>query len=115
MSIEWRRDGVPVTDDPGHIAGAGTTRPTITLPRPSDAGVYSCVATNDCGSVTLGGIMVSYCPYEFDCSGQYSVNDLFAFLAAFFGGDPRADTDGNGAISTQDLFDFLAGWFATCP
>lgn len=114
VTFEWRRNGLPVVNDPGHIAGAATSRLTITRPRPSDAGTYSCLVTNACGSVALAPVQVTYCPYEFDCNGQFSVNDLFAFLAAFFGGDLRADIDGNGTIGAQDLFDFLAGWFATC-
>ena len=55
--------------------------------------------------------------------GQLTVDDLVAFLAAFFGGDALlADctTTGGGAapdgqITVDDLIGYLAGFFASCP
>jgi hypothetical protein len=54
------------------------------------------------------------CPADWDASGSVSVQDLFTFLAAWFGGDPRADWDGSGALGVQDLFDYLAAFFVGC-
>lgn len=61
------------------------------------------------------------CGADYNLSGSVTVQDLFDFLAAYFGGDKRADfsqsadPDGNFAISVQDIFDFLAAYFAGCP
>ncbi len=54
------------------------------------------------------------CAADFDRSGGApGVPDIFAFLAAWFAGDPRADLDGGG-IAVTDLFAFLSMWFAPC-
>jgi T5SS/PEP-CTERM-associated repeat protein len=58
---------------------------------------------------------VVYCPADFNDSGTVTVQDIFEFLAAYFGNDPRADFNASGAISVQDIFDFLAAYFAGCP
>lgn len=54
------------------------------------------------------------CRADFNNSGALTVQDIFDFLAGWFGGDPRADFNGGG-LSVQDIFDFLAAWFAGCP
>jgi hypothetical protein len=47
-------------------------------------------------------------------NGGLSVQDIFDFLAGYFGGDLRADFNGNGANTTQDIFDFLTFYFLGC-
>lgn len=64
------------------------------------------------------------CPQDFNCSGIISVQDIFDFLAAWFGGCTAsgvypcqygsADFNGVNGVSIQDLFDFLAAWFGPC-
>jgi hypothetical protein len=51
-------------------------------------------------------------PADFDGNGTVAVADIFAFLAAWFAGDPRADLDGTPGIGVSDIFAFLAMWFA---
>ena len=41
-----------------------------------------------------------------------TVQDIFDFLAAWFGGGPGSDWNGDGATTVQDIFDFIAHWFA---
>ncbi len=55
------------------------------------------------------------CPADFNQSGDVSVQDIFDFLAAYFGNSPTADFNHSGGISVQDIFDFLAAYFAGCP
>jgi hypothetical protein len=55
------------------------------------------------------------CPANFNQSGGVSVQDLFDFLAAYFGNDARADFNQSGATGVQDIFDFLAAFFAGQP
>ena len=47
-------------------------------------------------------------------TGGVNVQDIFAFLAAWFSKDPTADFDGSGTITVQDIFSFLAAWFTGC-
>ena len=51
------------------------------------------------------------CPQDFNENGVVSVQDIFDFLAAFFGNDCRADFNNASGISVQDIFDFLAAYF----
>ncbi len=55
------------------------------------------------------------CPADFDQNGVREVPDIFAFLSAFFAGDPSAEFDGQPGISVPDIFAFLSLWFAGCP
>jgi hypothetical protein len=55
------------------------------------------------------------CKADFNHSGvPVTVQDIFDFLAAYFGNDPLADINGAGGVSVQDIFDFLAAYFAGC-
>lgn len=66
------------------------------------------------GFWAVTGSLPPPCPADFNHSGAVSVQDIFDFLAAYFGGDPRADFNASGAISVQDIFDFLAAYFTGC-
>ncbi|MBX3403389.1 MAG: hypothetical protein KF699_08270 [Phycisphaeraceae bacterium] len=55
------------------------------------------------------------CPADWNDSGQTDVPDIFAFLADWFAGNPRADYDGVDGVGVSDIFAFLADWFAGCP
>jgi len=63
--------------------------------------------------VTTGHVVFG-CASDINCSGSITVQDIFDFLAAYFGNDPRADFNASGTISVQDIFDFLAAYFAGC-
>ncbi len=73
------------------------------------------------GKAVSGGFWVAAasfpsppCPADFNRNGQVSVQDIFDFLAAYFGGEITADFNGNGQVSVQDIFDYLAAYFAGC-
>jgi hypothetical protein len=55
------------------------------------------------------------CPADFNDDGTASVQDIFDFLAAYFGNVLRADINGTGDLSVQDIFDFLERYFTGCP
>lgn len=62
---------------------------------------------------TLGGPLL--CPADFNRSGAVSVQDIFDFLAAYFGADACADFNKSGPPPTvQDIFDYLAAYFTPC-
>lgn len=57
---------------------------------------------------------VPLCDGDWNANGAVSNQDIFDFLAAFFGDIPSADVNQSGDITTQDLFDFLADFFTPC-
>jgi hypothetical protein len=61
-----------------------------------------------------GTLSITCCPADFDANGAVEVPDIFAFLAAWFGGDPRADYSGSNGNDVPDIFAFLSAWFAGC-
>lgn len=62
------------------------------------------------------GITSTPCCYaDFDKLNGISVQDIFAFLNAWFAGSPYALTGGNGdtgTLTVQNIFDFLNAWFS---
>lgn len=50
---------------------------------------------------------------DFNLDGAVSVQDIFDFLASYFGGGSNGDWNGDGATSVQDIFDFLADYFGS--
>lgn len=57
---------------------------------------------------------VACCRANFDGVNGVQVSDIFAFLAAWFGGDSSADIDGENGVQVADIFAFLSLWFAGC-
>jgi hypothetical protein len=53
------------------------------------------------------------CAADFDNNGQVQVADIFAFLAAWFAGQPAAMNFG-GVAGVPAVFAFLTAWFAGC-
>ncbi len=54
------------------------------------------------------------CPADFDGLNGVDIQDIFAFLNAWFAGSPSADFDGLNGVDIQDIFAFLNAWFAGC-
>lgn len=58
------------------------------------------------------------CPTDYDGDGTNAVNDIFAYLNAWFAGDrnadPRSDFNLSGTFEAADIFLFLNAWFAGC-
>lgn len=61
-----------------------------------------------------GVVILPQCPADFDGNGVAQTQDIFAFLGAWFAGNPSADFDGNGSVQVQDIFAFLNAWFVGC-
>ena len=131
IAYQWRRNNVPVTVGPagaslggGVVSGASGTISTaadftglslsIANAQRSDAGSYTLVITNACGSSTSTAANAEVCIADFDGSGTRDVSDIFAFLSAWFSGDPRANVNGVNGIEVGDIFAFLSAWFAGC-
>jgi len=77
-----------------------------------------------CASPQGSTNFTSCCPANINGQGGVSVQDVFDFLALFFGnctgqaGPPcngqSADFNGSGTLTPQDIFDFLAVFFVPC-
>ena len=50
---------------------------------------------------------------DINCDLALSVQDVFDFLASWFGGVPGSDYNGVGGTTVQDLFDYLGDWFGS--
>jgi hypothetical protein len=54
------------------------------------------------------------CTADFNDDQLTDVQDIFAFLNAWFMDHPKADIDGNTRTDVQDIFAFLSVWFQGC-
>jgi autotransporter-associated beta strand protein len=72
------------------------------------------------GTLAMNGRTLVYvvarnpCPADFNGSGAADLQDIFAFLNAWFAGSPGADFDLDGQTALLDIFAFLRAWFAGC-
>ncbi|MDZ4687532.1 MAG: immunoglobulin domain-containing protein, partial [Planctomycetaceae bacterium] len=107
----WRRNGVQLSNQSGHIAGAQSETLIITGVTAADAGEYTCVVTNACGATTSAAAQLTLNAADFNCTGGTTIQDIFDFLAAYFGNNPSADFNGSGGVTVQDIFDFLSAYF----
>ena len=114
-SMRWKKNGVDVFDGGGY-SGATTPMLSISGANAVHAGTYILVATGVCGSRSseAGVLTVRACAADFNQSGGLSLQDIFDFLMAWFGGLSSADFNHVGGLSAQDIFDFLGAWFAGC-
>lgn len=54
------------------------------------------------------------CTADFNNDQSVTIDDLFAFLNAWFANVPDADVDGVGGVAIDDLFYYLNAYFAGC-
>jgi hypothetical protein len=77
-------------------------------------GTAGAFAGPDVACNVLGDDAAPCCRANFNHSGGLSVQDIFAFLNAWFAGDSSTDFNSSCSLSVQDIFDFLAAWFVGC-
>jgi trimeric autotransporter adhesin len=150
VSVRWQRNGVDLIDGPGgaSVTGGTVSGARLQLASPtkvsiatlsisniqlSDAGSYTAIFTNNCGSVTsipaIIAVTIPPCGRA-DIAGEGAAagadglldnNDFVAFIQFFFDGDARADLGSEGAAPVADgLFDnndfvvFIDAFFQGC-
>ena len=86
LSYQWRKNCVPLIDQPSHIFGATSSVLSLMNVTIADDGIYDCVVTNACGSFTSRSAALRVAPADFNRDGVVNSQDLFDFLAAFFTG-----------------------------
>lgn len=104
VTIQWRRNGVPLVDD-GRIVGSKTPTLLISPAWLMDAGDYDAVLLNSCGKAETRSATLTVTCYA-DCDGSKNL-DLFDFLCftnEFLAFHAYADCDESGFL---DLFDFI--------
>jgi hypothetical protein len=130
VTFQWRRDGVDVEDGEGGASKGGgavsgasgaltatglSTTLTIADTQASDAGEYTVVFTNSCGSATSIGATVTVatpCPADLDGDGEVGATDLAALLSGWGVSGSPADIDGSGTVDSVDLAALLNAWGA---
>jgi hypothetical protein len=126
LSYAWRKNSDPI--DPAQNPSATTSLLHLENLHEADVGVYDCVVSNPCGSVTSRAAMLSLCPADLtDASGTglcdrgVTIEDLVYFIESFFSGAEDADIDdgsGNGVpdrgVTIEDLIYFLIRFEGGC-
>ena len=114
--IAWSHNGQAI--DPATNPSAKTLTLVINHASSAFGGEYRCTVTNICGSAITDPATLTVCDTDFACDGAVSVQDLFAFLDAWFAqfpdgvpGSPSADFDRSGDVAVADLFGYLDAWF----
>jgi hypothetical protein len=135
FSYQWQVETSPGTwqtmgNDPGPLpCGGGAFSYAAPINSPSvTIGIRPCPGSpatpqhfqiralvgNACGVSTSNEATYVICPADFDCNGTLAVADIFAYLSAWFAGDPSTDFDGVNGLQVQDIFTFLSAWFTGC-
>lgn len=107
LSMQWRRDGVPLTDGPG-IAGSLTGELTVDAGMFGPAGSYDLVVASPIGVAISEPFLVGGLLGDLNGDGEVNSADLAILLGAW--GTPAADLDGDGVTGASDLAILLASW-----
>jgi hypothetical protein len=131
VTFRWQRNGTDISNGPGGASGGGgtvsgasgsltaantTTTLTITGIRPSDAGQYTVLFTNSCGTgISLPATVTvsNGCPA--DLNGDTFVNgDDLGLLLTSWGACAgcTADLNSDGFVNGDDLGQLLVAWGA---
>ena len=120
VTYRWHRNDTPLSDD-GRVSGATTATLTVNPVRPDDAGTYSVVTADDCGSSTSAGALlgVLYACGDLNCDGEVNLFDIDPFVVALTVPSQYAqlypdcdltlaDVNGDGWIDLFDVGPFVA-------
>lgn len=103
--------------------GAGLFTPFETFPAPANPSCAIPMDFDNDGDIDLALtdeiadriiLMANVCPADINGQGGVTVQDIFDFLAAYFGNQPEGNFNGQGGITVQDVFDFLSAYFSAC-
>lgn len=131
-AYQWRKNGIGLIDGES-ISGATTNLLSLLRVAPSDEGLYDCVISNACGSVTSNAASLAIdttmcCIADTDDGsgigtpdGGVTIDDLLFYLSIFEAGDIRSDVDDgtstgmpDGGVTIDDLLYFLARFELGC-
>lgn len=115
---KWQRDGQPLADGPTPFGStiSGTSTPTLTITNLAyeDAGLYTCLITDDCAARTSPTAQLTVenciCFADFNQDGGIDGQDIEAFFLTWETGDPAADVNQDGGVDGQDVEAFFIVW-----
>jgi Astacin (Peptidase family M12A)/Galactose oxidase, central domain len=117
-SYAWRKDGIFLSNVPGHITGATTRTLTLTNLRPADRGSYDCLVGGSCVNIGSPAALLGVNTADFNGDGDSGTDDdIEAFFACIAGNCcalcASADFNGDGDVATdadiEAFFRVLAG------
>lgn len=82
-TYRWRRNGVPLDDEPGFVEGATAAELRLHNTSACDAGRYDCVATTPCGVATSRAGELLVCVGDLNGDGFVDDADFVGFVAGY--------------------------------
>jgi hypothetical protein len=113
ITFQWRFNSVNISDG-GSYSGTNTDTLTVSPVNTGVVGVYDCIVTNICNTVTSATANLISCAADFNCDGGVDFFDYLDFVAAFSSSNPTADFNGDGGIDFFDYLDFVAAFSSPC-
>jgi hypothetical protein len=131
VAFRWKRNGADVSNGAGGASAGGgtvsgavgtlaagevTVRLAIANARTSDAGSYTVVFSNSCGSVASTAATVTVaaaCAADLNGDGMVGAADLSQLLVQW--GASGGDIDGDGSTDAEDLSAILLAWGPCAP
>jgi|GEM_PF-2231088 len=114
VTYRWRKDGSPLFNS---SIFSGTTSPTLMIATtdPTQSGVYTVTATNNCGPTTSAPATVTiFCAADFNNDQWIDFSDFDAFVQAFKAGEARADINADGFLEFDDFDAFVFAFERGC-
>jgi trimeric autotransporter adhesin len=108
-SFQWRKNGTPLVNQPGHIQGAATGTLQISAMTAADVGSYDCVVTLNCGVAISNAAALTFCQANCDCSTGTPLltpNDFACFINAYAANSAAANCDGSSGVPLLTPNDF---------
>ncbi|MEM9662778.1 MAG: immunoglobulin domain-containing protein [Planctomycetota bacterium] len=114
QSYQWCKDGTPIFGD-GRVFGTNFPDLLIENVELSDAGVYDCVVTQACGTVTsLPAVLTVSCPADTNGDGSVDPSDFNAWVLAYNSQSPACDQNGDGLCTPADFNAWVLNFNAGC-
>jgi len=111
LSYQWRKNST-------NISGATGSSYSITSVTTADAGSYSCLVSNTCGSVESQAATLTVTQHgDMNCDGEVTFADIDLFVEALQGQSTwnhpecpwlNADLNGDGEVTYADIDPFVA-------
>ena len=109
---QWRKAAVVI--DSTANPSAATAVLDLTNVTQADAGLYDCIVSNACGSVTSNTASLMICAADFNCDGFLDFTDFDSFVSGFEAGDTASDFNGDGFLDFTDFDAFVSAFEAGC-
>ncbi len=120
-TYQWFKDGVPLADGPRYL-GVNADSLDIVNITPEDAGLYTCSATNACGTTISDSALLTVvadnpertCHIDWNDDNSTNPDDLGDYITGYFSVPPvpGCEFTDDSVINPDDLGDFITAYFA---